>query len=171
MGVQTLFIDKKAGGGARARILSCLLNCGCREQPWSPLRRGREGDGDTHLPRIQSHSEATSPSLQRRLQTVDVWAVYKCDRCMLWVQLSCGCICILAFISFSWLHISVSKSTLGMSASESGPAHSGRMHNFLADTNLFFLIFFGCSEAAGHKLLSFQYHYFHTTGSSQLEQY
>lgn len=46
------------------------------------------------------------------------------------------------------LHFSVSKSTLVMSASESCPAHSGRMHNFLADTNLFFVFFFGCSRSS-----------------------
>lgn len=64
------------------------------------------------------------------------------------------------------LHISVSKSTVVMSASESGPAHSGRMQNFLADTNLFFFIFLAVLEAAGQKILSLQYHYFHTTGFS-----
>lgn len=68
------------------------------------------------------------------------------------------------------LHFSVSKSILVMSASESCPARSGGMHNFLADTNLFSSFFSAVLEAAGHKLLSLQYHYFHTTGCSQLEQ-
>lgn len=150
MGVQTLFIDKKAGGEASARILSCLLNCGCREQPWSPLRRGREGDRDAHLPRIQSHSEATSPSLQRRLQTVDVWVVFLCDRCMLWVQLSCGSICILVFISFSWaarFHVQLYSGQVCIrvwSCSLWQNAH------FLADTIFFCLFFFspGCSRSS-----------------------
>lgn len=133
-----------------------------KSSPYSPLRRGREGDGDTHLPRIQSHSEVTSPSLQRRHQTVDVWV---------WEMHGLGsAVAASAFLfalASSGLYLSVSSSTPARSASEPWSCSLWQNAHFLAATWVFFFhfsLFLAVLEAAGHKLLSFQYHYFHTTG-------
>lgn len=101
VGGQLFFIVHQAWGGATARILSCMLNEDCKEQPLLPSQEGMR----TLLSRIWSYSEVRSLNLQRWLQTVGLGRV-KQNRCMLQVCLGCGTASTFGFaLDFSKLQV------------------------------------------------------------------
>lgn len=130
MGVQTLFIRQESWWRRKCQNIKMLAASWLQRAALESSEEGQRRGCDIHLPRIQSTLKPQALAFKEGFKQ-SMSGMHTCvtDACF-------GSSSAVAAFSF-WLslashelHVSVSKSTLVRAASESGPAHSGRMHIF-----------------------------------------